>query len=117
MRAQAAGRFPDGVYDRNAPGQQNAGYAYVERPGYNSNEERLVSQALAALTDIDPEVLRMMPSPSPERLFPPRYGYARTAVSIHDVIQVDRRYPDSSAQFSGSSGSYTGSATPSLGWW
>lgn len=114
-------RYADGVYDHNAPGQQNkdrsAGYAYNERPGYNSNEERLVSEALAAQTDIDPEILRTMRPQARVELFPPRFGYMRTAVSIHDVIQVDRRYPDSSAQFSGSSGSYSGSSGPSLGWW
>lgn len=111
------GRYTDGVYDHNAPGQQGlakAGYAYLERPGYNSNEERLTSIALATNT-VPSEVLRN--AGAARNLFPPRFGYDRTVPGIRDVVEVDRRYPDSSAAFSGSSGSYTGTSTPSLGTW
>lgn len=112
-----AGRFADSVYDHNAPSQQRAGYAYNERPGYNSNEERLVSQALAAQQNVDPELLRTMRPSAVTNLFPPRFGYDRTVLGIRDVVQVNRRYPDSSAQFSGLSGSYTSMSGPSLGVW
>lgn len=118
MQPQAASRYADSVYDRNAPGQQSAGYAYVERPGYNSNEERLTSQALAAALDPLPGMSAALRRGGAKgNPFPPRFGYDRTPIGIEDVIQVDRRYPDSSAQFSGSSGGYAGSSTPSLGWW
>lgn len=112
-----AGRFADSVHDRNAPGQQGAGEAYVSGAGYSSNEERLVSEALAAQTAIDPEILRARRWVNAPALFPPRFFGPRTAVTISDVVQVDRRYPDSSAQFSGSSGGYSGTSVPSIGWW
>jgi len=107
-------RDRDTVYDRNAPGQQRLGYSGA---GFSSNEERLVSEALMAQQDIDPELLRQVSSPPPERLFPPRFVGERTQPGIQDVVQVDRRYPDSSAQFSGTSGGYSGTSVPSIGWW
>lgn len=103
-------KYADGRYDHNAPG---SGEPYV-RPGYNSNEERLVGEAFAALR-MPAELLKV--ATEPRNLFPPRFGYDRTEPGIRDVIEVDRRYPDSSAAFSGTSGSFTSSSTPSLGWW
>lgn len=118
MQPGAAGKYADTVYDRNAPGQQGAGEAYVSASGYSSNEERLVSQALAAQLALDPEVIRSIrPVTARTPLFPPRFGYRQDEPGIKDVIQVDRRYPDSSAQFSGTPGGFSGSSTPSLGWW
>src|SRR4051794_19469789 len=117
MQPGAAGKYADTVYDRNAPGQRDAGYAYVSASGFSSNEERLVDQALAAVL-VPAEVIRSMRPAQPRTaLFPPRFGYPATELGISDVIQVDRRYPDSSAQFSGTSGGYAGSSSPSLGWW
>lgn len=114
-----AGRFADSVYDRNAPQFKTggAGEAYVSGAGYSSNEERLTSEALAAQTDIDPELLRIARPKARGPLFPPRLVGERTQPTIDDVVQVDRRYPDSSAEFSGSSGGYSGTAVPSIGWW
>jgi hypothetical protein len=118
MQTGAAGRYADTVYDRNAPGQQGAGEAYVSSSGYSSNEERLVSEALASQLALDPATIRAIrPGFAKQPLFPPRFGYAQVEIGIHDVIEVDRRYPDSSSQFSGSAGGYSGSSTPSLGWW
>jgi hypothetical protein len=112
-----AGRYADTRYDPNAPGAQSAGYAAVSSSGYSSNEERLVSEALLAQTEVDPELLRTMRPSSRSPLFPPRFVGERTQPTLDDVVMVDRSYPDSSAQFSGSSGGYSGSSTPSLGWW
>jgi hypothetical protein len=110
-----AGRYSDTVYDRNAPGAQSAGEAYVS---YGSNEERLVTQALTTQRmDVDPALLGAQANPAPARLFPPRFVGERTQPTIDDVVVVDRRYPDSSAQFSGTSGGYAGSSVPSIGWW
>lgn len=114
VMAQRASRHADTVYAKGAPGQ--AGYAAVSPSGYSSNEERLVSESLLSQT-VASEVLREVRPASLGPLFPPRFGYDRTPPGIQDVIQVDRRYPDSSAQFSGRSGSYSGSATPALGVW
>lgn len=107
-------RHADTVYDRNAPGL--AGYAAVSSSGYSSNEERLVSEALQAQT-VPGELLRGIRPGFLGPLFPPRFLGPRAQPGIRDVIEVDRRYPDSSSQFSGTSGGYTGSSTPSLGWW
>lgn len=112
-----AGRFADSVYDRNSPAQQSAGEAYTTGKGYSSNEERLVSEALSSQLDIDPEELRARRWPSAPPLFRPKYIGPRAEPTIEDVVQVDRRYPDSSAQFSGTSGGYSGSSVPSIGWW
>lgn len=109
---QPASRYADGVYDKNAPGL--AGYAAVSSSGYSSNEERLVSIALQAQS-APAEQLRV--TSQPRNLFPPRFGYGTSQPTIVDIVNVDRRYPDSSAQFSGTSGGFSGSATPSLGWW
>ncbi len=118
MQPGAAGKYADTVYDRNAPGQRDAGYAYVSASGYSSNEERLVDQALASQLAMGPDQIRAIrPTFARAPLFPPRFGYSETEIGISDVIQVDRRYPDSSAQFSGQSGGFSGSSTPSLGWW
>ena len=107
-----ATRYADGVYDKNAPGL--AGYAAVSSSGYSSNEERLVSIALQAQS-APADQLRV--TTQPRNLFPPRFGYPTTELTIRDVVNVDRRYPDSSAQFSGTNGGMAGSSSPSLGWW
>lgn len=114
-----AGRFADSVYDRNTPQFKTggAGEAYTTGKGYSSNEERLTSEALSAQLDVDPEELRARRWPGAPVLFPPRLIGERTQPTLDDVVQVDRRYPDSSAQFSGSSGGYSGSSVPSIGWW
>jgi len=118
MQPGPAGRHADSVYDRNAPGFRDGMEAYVSGSGFSSNEERLVTEALRAVTDIDPDQLRAMrPAVAATPLFPPRFGYRIGQPTIDDVVQVDRRYPDSSAALSGSSGGYSGSSTPSLGWW
>jgi hypothetical protein len=109
-----SGRYADSVYDHNAPGAQSAGEAYVS---YTSNEERLVSEALAAQLMRTPDEIRAIrPTTAATPLFPSRRG-EKIEPGIADVVMVDRRYPDSSAAFSGRSGSYSGTSTPSLGWW
>lgn len=113
-----AGRFADGRYDRNAPGSVRAGDAFVDPSGYSSNEQRLTALALAAQLGPTADELRgLRPRFAKAPLFPPRFGYPQDVIGIEDVIQVDRRYPDSSAETSGNSGSYAGSTAPSLGWW
>jgi hypothetical protein len=114
-----AGRFADSVYNRAAPGFQSgsAGEAYVSGRGYSSNEERLVSESYAAATRPSSEIRNIRPEFAKMPLFPPRFGYPQGQITIDDVVQVDRRYPDSSSLFSGTSGGYTATAGPSLGWW
>ena len=112
-----AGRYADSVYDRNAPGFHDGSYAYVSGSGYTSNEERLLDQALAAQLVPGDELRGIRPAFARQPLFPPRFGYPQGEIGIAQVIDVDRRYPDSSAATSGTSGSYSGTSTPSLGWW
>lgn len=107
-------RYADGVYDKNAPGL--AGYAAVA-VGASSNEERMVGEALRTQSVADRDVLRAYRPRGAQVLYPARFVGERTQPGINEVVDVDRRYPDSSAQFSGRSGSYSGSSTPSLGWW
>lgn len=114
-------RYTDTVYDQNSPTMQNRrrGSAgpddpYVSSRGYSSNEERLTSLALASALDTPADILRTN-TPTRGPLFPPRFVGPRTQPTIYDVVHVDRMYPDSSAQFSGSSGSYTSTSTPSMG--
>lgn len=117
-------RYTDTVYDHNSPTAQNRAKGaggpddpYVSSRGYSSNEERLTSAALAAvlsspadeIREIRPNFARRTP------LFPDRFIGPRTQPTINDVVDMSRRYPDSSAEFSGSSGGYQGTVSPSLG--
>lgn len=114
-------RYTDTVYDPNSPTQQNrrAGKGgpddpYVSSSGFVSNEERLTSQALASALSVPADVLRNTP-PQRGPLFPARFIGKRTQPTLSDCITMNRLYPDSSAEFSGSSGSYAGTATPAIG--
>lgn len=112
-----AGRYQDAVYDRNAPGRRDelARYWRGSRP---DNEERLTTEAMVRALAATPEELRVLPPPLPQiQLFRPRFGYDRDEIGIMDVINVGRGSVDPFSVFAGTSGSYTGSATPSLGWW
>lgn len=114
-------RYTDTVYDQNSPTQQNrrAGKGgpddpYVSGTGSVSNEERLTSAALASALSTPADVLRRTP-PQRGPLFPQHYIGERTQPTISDCLSMNRLYPDSSAEFSGTSGSFSGTATPAIG--
>jgi hypothetical protein len=89
---------------------------YAPKP-WGSNEERLVSESLAA-TQMPVEVIRAIRPPLPRvQLFPMRTGYGeRRAFGIADVVEVDNRYPGARTDYAGmrSGPGYSGSSFPAL---
>jgi hypothetical protein len=88
--------MPDGVYNRKpwvAP--LEAAYPPQEYLGpFASNQERLLSQALASQTMLDAEIQEYVRPPLPQiELFPARYGYVTTEYGINDIIEVSGRVP------------------------
>lgn len=82
---------------------------------WSSNEERLVDEALEAHTTPG-EILADLPPPLPQvEVWRPRMGYGdRTerVPTIETCLGVTRYIPDHRLNFSGSAGSFTGSARP-----
>lgn len=89
-----SGKFADGVYNRrpwNAP--LEAEYPPQEYIGpFQSNQERLLSQSMAALTMSAAEIQEYVRPPLPQiKLFPSRYGYTENEIGIEDLIDLPRR--------------------------
>lgn len=92
--ANGAGKFADGVYNRRpwvAPAE--AAYPPQEYVGpFQSNQERLVSQALAAWTMPGAELQEYVRPPLPQiQLFPARFGYLESEIGIEDLVDLPRR--------------------------
>lgn len=95
---------------------------WTEKPRYSylgpfaSNQERLVQQALAVMEIPADEIQEVVRPPLPQiDLFPPRFGYDRTAIGINDIINVSRAFPTRISWFSGGVGSYSGTSRDTLG--
>lgn len=98
-----AGLYSDGKYgyrpwDKDRPGQAAPEEAAFPPQGYigpfQSNQERLLSQALAVHTMRGPEIQDLVRPPLPQvNLFPPRYGYTEDEISIEDIIDLPRKVP------------------------
>lgn len=93
-KPQKASIFADGVYGRRpwtAPAE--AAYPPQEYIGpFQSNQERLVSQALAAWTTPGADLQEYVRPPLPQiQLFPARYGYVTEEIGIEDLIDLPRR--------------------------
>lgn len=100
------------MYNRR-PWDQRPDYSYLGP--FSSNEERLLTQALAVADVPGSELSQVVRPPLPQvQLFPPRTGYDRTALGIDDIVIVDRRYPTRIAWFSGGTAGYSGSSRNSL---
>jgi hypothetical protein len=89
-----AGLYADGVYARKpwiAPPE--AAYPPQEYIGpFQSNQERLLSQSLAALTMSGAELQEYVRPPLPQiQLFPDRLGYTESELGIEDIIELPRR--------------------------
>lgn len=89
-----AGLYADGVYSRKpwlAP--EEAAFPPQEYIGpFQSNQERLLSQSLAALTMSGPELQEYVRPPLPQiKLFPEKYGYTESELAIEDIIELPRR--------------------------
>ena len=89
-----AGHFADGVYSRRpwvAPPE--AAYPPQEYIGpFASNQERLLTQSLAAWSMSAAEIQEFVRPELPQiELFPARYGYVTTEIGIADIIDMPGR--------------------------
>jgi hypothetical protein len=89
-----SGRMADGVYSRK-PWQAPPEAAYPPQAyigPFASNQERLLSQSLAVNTMSGAEIQEYVRPPMPQiKLFPPRFGYTDTEISIEDIIELPGR--------------------------
>lgn len=119
--AQGAGRFADGVYNRRpwtAPAE--AAMPPQEYIGpFQSNQERLLSQSLAAWSMSAAEIQEYVRPPLPQiQLFPARFGYTDTEIGIEDLINLPRRIATTQrveSDFSQTPNTQESSSTNSLG--
>ena len=119
--AQGAGKFADGVYNRRpwtAPAE--AAMPPQEYIGpFQSNQERLLSQSLAAWNMSAAEIQEYVRPPLPQiQLFPARFGYTDTEIGIEDLINLPRRVATTQrveSDFSQTPNTQESSSTNSLG--
>lgn len=98
-----AGLYADGIYSRKPWNKDNPGMSHPEEAAYppqaylgpfQSNQDRLLNQALAVYTMKGPEIQDLVRPPMPQiNLFPPRFGYTEAEISIEDVIDLPRSRP------------------------
>jgi hypothetical protein len=92
-----AGQQADGVYNRRPwnPNPIEAAYPPQEYIGpFQSNQERLLSQSLAANMMSAAEIQEYVRPPLPQiQLFPARFGYTEDEISIEDIINLHRNGP------------------------
>ena len=89
------GKFADGVYNRRA---WSAPTADAPQPPqeyigpFASNQERLLSQSLAAWSMTAAEIQEYVRPPLPQiQLFPARFGYTENEIGIEDLVNMPRR--------------------------
>ena len=87
-------KFADGVYNRRpwvAPTED--AYPPQEYVGpFQSNQERLLSQSMAAWTMGRDEIQEYVRPPMPQiTLFPARFGYTDNEITIEDIAQMPRK--------------------------
>jgi hypothetical protein len=92
-----AGQQADGVYNRRPwnPNPVEAAMPPQEYLGpFQSNQERLLSQSLAANMMSAAEIQEYVRPPLPQvQLFPARYGYTEDEITIEDIISLPRNAP------------------------
>lgn len=121
MAEGGAGKFADGVYNRRpwvAPAE--AAMPPQEYIGpFQSNQERLLSQALAAWTMPGAELQEYVRPPLPQiQLFPARYGYTEHEIGIEDIVDLPRQVPTAQrveSNYSNTPNSTESTSTNSLG--
>ena len=114
-----SGRQSDGVYSRK-PWQAPPEAAYPPQAyigPFASNQERLLSQSLAANTMTGPELQEYVRPPLPQiKLFPERYGYTQTEITIEDIIELPGRAQQRvESDFSNTPNTQESTSTNSLG--
>ena len=119
--AEGASKYSDGVYARRpwtAPAE--AAYPPQEYIGpFQSNQERLLSQSLAAWTMPRADLQEYVRPPLPQiQLFPARYGYTEHEVTVEDIVELPRRVATTQrveSDFSQTPNSTQSTSTNSLG--
>ena len=114
-----SGRMSDGVYSRK-PWQAPPEAAYPPQAyigPFASNQERLLSQSLAANMMSGPELQEYVRPPLPQvKLFPERYGYTQTEITIEDIIDLPGRAQQRvESDFSNTPNTQESTSTNSLG--
>jgi len=114
-----SGRMSDGVYSRK-PWQAPPEAAYPPQAyigPFASNQERLLSQSLAANMMTGAELQEYVRPPLPQvKLFPERYGYTQTEISIEDIIDLPGRAQQRvESDFSNTPNTQESTSTNSLG--
>jgi len=113
------GRSADGVYSRK-PWQAPPEAAYPPQAyigPFQSNHERLLSQSLAVNSMSGEEIQQYVRPPMPQiKLFPEKYGYTDTEISIEDIIELPGRSQQRvESDFSQSPNTPQGSSRNALG--
>jgi len=95
---------------------ENSSSVYDQSHPWQSNEERLVSEALGATAGMSVEEIQAIRPPLPRvRLFPKRFGFKKQTINIEDVLDINRAYPGARVDYAGNKSGMEGSAAPSLG--
>ena len=113
------GRMADGVYSRK-PWQAPPEAAYPPQQyvgPFASNQERLLSQSMAVNMMTGAEIQELVRPPLPQvKLFPDRYGYTDTELTIEDIIALPRvNQQRVESDFSQTPNTQESSSTNSLG--
>lgn len=115
------GKYADGVYGRkpwNAP--EEAAFPPQDYIGpFQSNQDRLLNQALATWTMTSEELQEYVRPNLPQiNLFPDRYGYSENELTIEDVVGLPgaRREQRVESDFSNTPNSQQSSSRNTLGW-
>lgn len=114
-----SGRMADGVYSRK-PWQAPPEAAYPPQAyvgPFASNQERLLSQSLAANMMSGPELQEYVRPPLPQVvLFPKRYGYTENEITIEDIVNMPGRAQQRvESDFSNTPNTTESTSTNSLG--
>lgn len=116
-----AGKFADGVYNRRpwvAPTESAMPPQEYIGP-FQSNQERLVSQSMASLTMSAAEIQEYVRPPLPQiQLFPARYGYTESEITVEDIVELPRRVATTQrveSNYSNTPNSTESTSTNSLG--
>lgn len=92
-------------------------YPYIEKSGFSSNQERLVTEALQRSVALRPGQIRELKPPLPQVILnPPRFGYNHDALTAMQILSSARPDPMENCGFSGSHGTYDGTSTPANLW-
>ena len=86
---------------------------------FQSNQERLVSQSMAAWSMSAAEIQEYVRPPLPQiQLFPARYGYTENEITVEDIVELPRRVATTQrveSDFSNTPNSQQSTSTNSLG--